>query len=120
MILWIDEQLSPALAVWVSVSFDLAAIAVRDLGFARAADSEIFFAARRANAVVVTKDSDFVRLLDRHGPPPRVLWITLGNTSNERLKAVLTTSLLRGMDLFAGGESLVEISDTSPMRRVPS
>ena len=59
MILWIDEQLSPALAVWISGAFDLDAIAVRDLGLAGAADSEIFFAARKADSVVVTKDRDF-------------------------------------------------------------
>jgi predicted nuclease of predicted toxin-antitoxin system len=120
VILWIDEQLSPALAVWISGAFDLTATAVRDLGFAGAADSEIFFAARRAEAVVLTKDRDFIRLLERHGAPPRVLWITLGNTSNERLKTVLGASLQRAMDLFAGGESLVEISEASPVRRVRS
>jgi len=120
VIVWIDEQLSPALAVWISSAFDLNAVAVRDLGLAGATDSEIFFAARRAGSVVVTKDRDFVRLLDRHGPPPRVPWVTLGNTSNERLKAVLSASLPRALDLFARGESLVEISDSSPVRRVVS
>jgi predicted nuclease of predicted toxin-antitoxin system len=38
----------------------------------------------------MTKDSDFVALLDRFGPPPQVIWITCGNTSNARLKEILT------------------------------
>jgi predicted nuclease of predicted toxin-antitoxin system len=32
MIFWLDAQLSPALAVWLRMRFDLDAAAVRDLG----------------------------------------------------------------------------------------
>jgi len=59
----------------------------------------------------MTKDSDFLVLLDRVGPPPQILWITCGNTSNVRLKEVLKASLPRALDLLRQGERLVEISD---------
>ncbi|MFN0024314.1 MAG: DUF5615 family PIN-like protein [Parvularculaceae bacterium] len=42
-------------------------IQVRDIGLARAADREIFTAARAANAVLMTRDSDFADLALR--PP---------------------------------------------------
>ena len=37
---------------------------------------------RQGNVIVLTKDSDFVQLLERRGPPPQVVWLTCGNTSN--------------------------------------
>ncbi|HYK65952.1 MAG TPA: DUF5615 family PIN-like protein [Patescibacteria group bacterium] len=110
MKIWLDAQLSPSLASWVSRRFKFEATAVRDLGLRDALDTEIFEAARKADAVVVTKDRDFLELLARHGHPPRVIWITSGNTSNERMKRVLAKSLPRALDLLATGESLVELT----------
>ena len=55
MILWIDAQLSPALARWISETFGVAAHAVRDLGLREAKDFVIFHAAREAGAVVRVK-----------------------------------------------------------------
>ena len=90
MIIWIDAQLSPAIAAWIKIHFAVDSIAVRDLGLREAADREIFAAAKVANAIVMTKDSDFVKLLDRYGPPPQIIWLTCGNTCNERLQEILT------------------------------
>lgn len=70
MIVWIDAQLSPYLARWLSSEFGVEARPVRDLGLRDAKDPEIFLAAREAEAVVLTKDSAFVRLLEQLGPPP--------------------------------------------------
>jgi predicted nuclease of predicted toxin-antitoxin system len=70
MILWIDAQLSPALAHWLSDTFGVTAHAVRDLGLRDAKDLTIFHAAREAGAVIMSKDSDFVLLLERFGPLP--------------------------------------------------
>ena len=111
MILWIDVQLSPALAPWISERFGVQAFSLKHLGYRDAADHEIFRAARDEKAVVMTKDSDFLRLLEQHGPPPQVLWVTLGNTSNARMKAVLEYTFAQATSLLQGGESLVEIRD---------
>ncbi len=70
MILWVDAQLSPALARWLSDTFGVTAHAVRDLGLRAAKDLPIFHAARQAGAVIMSKDSDFVLLLERLSPPP--------------------------------------------------
>ena len=110
MTIWIDAQMSPAMAAWLSTGFSVKATAVRDLRLRDAKDQEIFQAARRANAIVMTKDSDFVLLLDKFGPPPQVIWITCGNTSNARLKEILTNTLPKALELLQAGEQLVEIS----------
>lgn len=57
----------------------------------------------------MTMDIDFVRLLDRYGPPPRVIWVTCGNTSNDSLKSILERSLPSALDLLNAGEALVEV-----------
>jgi predicted nuclease of predicted toxin-antitoxin system len=111
LIIWSDAQLSPALASWITVNFSIECHAVRELGLLGAKDRQIFQAAREAEAVVVTKDSDFPLLLDRLGPPPQILWITCGNTSNAHLKKILKNSLAEALDLLKRGERLVEISD---------
>jgi predicted nuclease of predicted toxin-antitoxin system len=111
VILWIDEQLSPALARWMSDTFGVTAHAVRDLGLRDAKDLPLFHAARDAGAVIMSKDSDFVLLLERFGAPPQILWVTCGNTSNARLRDVLRKSFPEAKARLEQGEPLVEISD---------
>lgn len=110
MNIWIDAQMSPAIAAWMSSTFAVNAIAIRELGLRDAEDKEIFEAARLANVVVMTKDNDFILLLDRFGAPPQVIWVTCGNTSNARLKEILTNTLPKALELLKSGEKLVEIS----------
>ena len=111
MILWIDAQISPAIALWLRMRFDLDAVAVRDLGLRDAEDEEIFAAAKEAEVVVMTKDSDFVDLLQRLGSPPQVVWLRCGNTSNARLKQLLSQALPAVLPMLDAGEPLVEIGD---------
>ena len=106
MILWIDAQLSPDLATWLSSNFKVSAISLRDLGLRDATDHEIFLAARREGVTVVTKDSDFVHMLESFGAPPQVLWITCENTSTDNLKKVLKNTFPRGRKLLESGERL--------------
>lgn len=44
--IWIDAHLSPAIATWITNTFEITAIALRDLGLRDAEDSEIFEAAK--------------------------------------------------------------------------
>ncbi len=111
MTIWLDAQLSPVIAPWIAANFSVEAVAARDLGLRDAEDEEIFAAAKAASVVVMTKDSDFLELLERLGPPPQVIWLTCGNTSNARLKQIFTTTLQDAIDLLEVDERLVEISD---------
>jgi predicted nuclease of predicted toxin-antitoxin system len=58
----------------------------------------------------MTKDSDFVLLLDRFGAPPKIIWLTCGNTSNASLKEILTKQLSQAIEFLERGEDLVEIN----------
>ena len=110
MTIWVDAHLSPAIATWMTSTFGVEAIALRDLGLRDAEDPEIFEAAKTQKAIVMTKDSDFVDLVDRLGAPPQIIWLTCGNTSNARLREILSETLPRSLELLAAGETLVEIS----------
>lgn len=108
MTIWIDAQLSPAIALWTNKNFAVHAVAVRDVGLRDAEDIDIFLAAKQANVIVMTKDRDFVDLLDRLSAPPKIIWITCGNTSNTRLKEILIANLADALDILAN-DDLVEI-----------
>ena len=110
MIIWIDAQLSPALAIWIHTTFGIEARALRDLGLRDATDREIFQSARAAGAIVMTKDSDFVTLHNQLGAPPQIIWLTCGNTSNQYLRTLLERLLPDALALLESGEDLVEIS----------
>ena len=111
MKIWVNAQLPPAIANWIAKTFAVEAIAVRDLGLRDATDKEIFSAARDAAVVVMTKDSDFVDLVNARGAPPQVIWVTCGNTSNARLREILSKTLPQALVLLASGEKVVEIKD---------
>jgi predicted nuclease of predicted toxin-antitoxin system len=57
----------------------------------------------------MTKDEDFVRLVERNGPPPQVIWITSGNISNAHFKSLLLKTLSDAISLIESGEAVVEI-----------
>jgi predicted nuclease of predicted toxin-antitoxin system len=108
--IWIDAHLSPAVATWISNTFGVTAIALRDLGLRDAEDPEIFEAAKSQGVILMTKDSDFVDLVDRLESSPQIIWLTCGNTSNARLKEILSSTLPDALKLLKIGERLVEIN----------
>jgi predicted nuclease of predicted toxin-antitoxin system len=112
MNIWLDAQLSPQIATWISEEFQFEAVAVRDIGMRDAEDREIFDAAKTADCVVLTKDRDFITLLDRFGPPPRIMWLTCGNTSNSYLEGLLKQTLANAIEFLNTGEAMVEISSS--------
>jgi predicted nuclease of predicted toxin-antitoxin system len=109
LIVWIDAQLPPSLAEWLGNRFGVEATPVSKLDLRDASDETIFHTAKARGAVVITKDLDFVRLLSQHGPPPQVLWVTSGNTSNARLREILERTWRDAEALLVAGEPLVEI-----------
>ena len=110
MTIWVDAHLSPEIAVWITNRFGVAAFALRDVGLRDAEDAEIFEAARAQGVIVITKDRDFADLVNRYGTTPQIIWLTCGNTSNARLKEILSLTLLQALKFLRSGEALVEIS----------
>ena len=73
MIFWLDAQLPPALAQFIQTQYHMDAHPLRDIDLRDAMDTEIFSAARQASVILISKDIDFVELVQRLGPPPQLL-----------------------------------------------
>ena len=111
MIIWVDAQLSPAIAEFIEKELGIQSASSRRFGMTSAKDVDIFEAARASNVVVLTKDIDFVLQIQRKGPPPKVLWLRCGNTSNAHLRGLLRQVLPTALQLLEAGEALVEITE---------
>ena len=108
--IWIDAHLSPAIAIWVNSTFKIKAFSLRDIGLRDAEDLEIFEVAKAQEFIFMIKDSDFVDLVERLEAPPKIIWLTCGNTSNARLREILSVTLVDALEFLQTGEKLVEIS----------
>jgi len=91
--LWLDAHLSPALAPWMITTFDISTHALRDLGLRDAEDLEIFEAARTQSAALMTKDRDFVELVERLGPPPPIICLIYSSASSLRSRRFRVVSV---------------------------
>lgn len=112
MTIWIDAQLSPSLALWINKNFkSITAKSIRSMGLLNASDTLTFSEASKENIIIMSKDQDFVNLVNAKGTPPYLIWITCGNTSNDRMRRLLENNLEQAVRLLKDGEKIVEISD---------
>lgn len=103
----IDEQLPPALADRLREKGH-AAEHIRDIGLGGAPDARIRARASQTGAVLITKDEDFAAT----GKARKfaVLWIRLGNTTNQALWAAIEPNLPEIIAAIEQGERLIEIT----------
>jgi len=106
---WIDAQLPPLLAEWMSAQFNVEAFSLRTLGLRDASDAVIFQAAQQQGIVIISKDSDFIELVSRYGPPPQLIWVTCGNVTNRQLQIVFNKTFAESLELLEAGQVMVEI-----------
>jgi len=110
MRVWVDAQLPPSLARWSTQNHQVLAEHIADLTLLRADDALIFLAAQTAGIqIVISKDEDFVNLLERHGPPQQIAWVTGGHVRNAELRSIVSRAWPRIAQLLRSGEPLVEI-----------
>ena len=103
----VDAQLPPALARRLQALGHVAEH-VADLGMTSAPDDAIREYAASVEAVIVTKDEDFViRRLLTGGPS--VIWLRVGNTRRAILLSRFESELPRIVEALERGETLVEI-----------
>lgn len=56
----LDAQMPPALAVWITGTFKISCFSALFLNLRHAEDKETFAFSKTKNAIVITKDDDFV------------------------------------------------------------
>lgn len=109
MKVWIDAHISPGIAAWITENFAVEAKSLRGLGLREASDLEIFQRAKSEDVVFITKDADFLDLVQLRGAPPCVILLRCGNTTNHRLREIFANYLQGALDRFKEGETIVEI-----------
>jgi predicted nuclease of predicted toxin-antitoxin system len=103
----VDQQLPPILATWFRDQ-GIDAFHVRELDLSAAADTAIWAEAMREDAVVVSRDEDFVRLFrDRGGA--RLVWIRVGNCTNTTLLAMIEANWPEIVQRLSDGDRLIEL-----------
>lgn len=107
----LDAQLPPGLVRSLADRFSVDVSHVRELGLRDADDLTIFQHAKATSAIVITKDSDFVELVHRHGAPPQIVWVTCGNTTNASLDRIFALTFPGALQLLSAGETIVEITE---------
>ena len=104
----IDAQLPPKLAAALRKAGHEAEH-VFELGLLAAPDIEIWRYAERVGAAILTKDSDFVAIRLREIAGASVVWLRLGNITNDALERALIHHLPEIADAVAAGEILIEL-----------
>jgi predicted nuclease of predicted toxin-antitoxin system len=110
---WIDLNLPPKMAVWLTENFNVTAKSFKELHFEITPDAEVYkIAAKHRNIVVITtKDVDFKNLQSVIGSPPKILYLNTGNITNENLKKLILAKFSVVLALFSESENnFIEIS----------
>ena len=99
--LLIDENLPASLASILPVDCSHASILGKQV-----TDRQIWDHAQAGNSTILTRDTDFFDRLMLEGPPPKVIWVRLGNIRRRDLESMLLrrwpkiTELLEKADLI--------------------
>ena len=93
MKLLFDENLSPKLVRMLSGAFPKSKH-VEELGMRGGTDRAIWEHARVHGFVIVSKDNDFRQIAFMQGPPPKVIWLSIGNAGTTAVAALLTQRIL--------------------------
>lgn len=107
----VDAQLPPRLAVWLRDRGHEAEHVTEALS-PRASDRDVVDHARSTAAAIITKDGDFLDLLD-DADAPQLVWIKLGNVTNAQLQAAFKTKWVQVEAALQAGQRTVEFPEQS-------
>ena len=88
MKLLVDQNLSNRLSSRLQDQFP-GSLHIREVLTRRARDPSIWSYARDNGFVIVTKDTDYRRLSNERGYPPKVIWIRNGDASTAVVESLL-------------------------------
>ncbi|MBM9576108.1 DUF5615 family PIN-like protein [Leptospira sp. 201903070] len=82
-------DLTPKLSGWIQQEFQINSFCLRERSLISKTAQEIFFSTRNQTEIIImTKGGDFIDLLNRYCPPPKIIWIRSGNTSNQSIQVL--------------------------------
>lgn len=93
MKLLFDENLSPRLVGLLAAEFPNSSH-VEILNMRGTTDLAIWEFAREHNFIIVSKDNDFRQRVFLYGPPPKVIWLSIGNAGTSVIAKLLRKNLI--------------------------
>ncbi len=107
----IDAQLPPRIAIWLN-EYGHDTIHTDDLPLGnKTSDTTIAERSVSENRIVITKDTDFMKMHMIKEIPKLILFITTGNLRNSQLILLFEQNMDRIVAFFASGNSIVELND---------
>ncbi|MET0572166.1 MAG: DUF5615 family PIN-like protein [Pedobacter agri] len=96
--IWTDTNISPIIAKWISEHTKFKTRSSYSLKLHSVQDLTIYKLAKiHGNIIIISKDSDFVEIIDWFGAPPKLILIKFGNCSNQifwhKLKPLINSAL---------------------------
>lgn len=104
MKLLFDENLSVRLVELLAIEFPGSAHVEQALG-RRRSDADIWQYAIEHACAIVSKDNDFRQRAFVAAPPPKVIWLAVGNAGTEEIAELLRS---RSADMTRFGETVQE------------
>ncbi len=88
MKLLLDENLSPKLVKPLASTYP-DSVHVNDIGLTGRDDITVWQYARSHGFTIVSKDNDFRQMAFLQGPPPKVIWLAVGNAGTKAILQLL-------------------------------
>ena len=113
MKLLFDANLSPSLVAHLHSHYP-GSIHVRDVGLRAGSDAQVWEHAKAEGFVIVSKDNDFRQYAFLYGPPPKVVWLSVGNAGTSAIAGLMRAhiELLRTFELDPEQSLLVLEAET--------
>ena len=90
MKLLFDENLSPRLLDVLAAEFP-GSTHIEHLKMRGATDADIWAYARDHDYTIVSKDNDFRQYAFLYGPPPKLLWLAIGNAGTHAIARLIAS-----------------------------
>lgn len=109
--IWLDVQISPIIAKWMAENTGLNVKSSFILGFKSMTDYAIYQQAKaHGNVILVSKDADFIEIVNRLGSPPKLISIKIGNCDNRTMWQFLQKHINTAIQmLLLADANIVEI-----------
>jgi len=103
-----DENLSPDLVRLSAAPFP-GSVHLREAGLLGATDGRIWEFAKSHGFAIVSKDDDFHQRSFLEGPPPKVIWLRVGNAGTREIAELLQREAPRIREFASEPESALLI-----------
>jgi predicted nuclease of predicted toxin-antitoxin system len=99
-----DENLSPRLVELLTAEFPASAHVEQALGRSRP-DADVWQHAIANGYAIISKDNDFRQRAFLAGPPPKVIWLNVGNAGTQQILELIRS---KAAEVTRFGQSLHE------------